>query len=164
MKIFSVLFEVFVLDPGFYLILALFHIIVEGKHLKIYWNKISIYEEVIRSSLNSWSQDALFFLNEINFVSSLNFWRYIGNILCEKAVFPQECSWLQALQGPHYISSSRDGKTQDSRRDQIILIGGHWGDWGADWGLPDSLRDPAVECVVKAECYQNDSLLCFCFF
>lgn len=32
-------------------------------------------------------------------------------------------------------------------------------------GLPDSLRDPAVEwMLVKAGCYQNDSVLYFCFY
>ena len=48
-KIFSVLFEVLVLDPGFYVTLVLFQVIMDGKHLKIYRNKISIYEEVTRS-------------------------------------------------------------------------------------------------------------------
>lgn len=39
-----------------------------------------------------------------------------------------------------------------------------WSRAGANSGLPDSLRDPAVECWVKAGCYQNDSVLYFCFY
>lgn len=30
-------------------------------------------------------------------------------------------------------------------------------------GCLTPLRDPAVECLVKAGCYQNDSVLYFCF-
>lgn len=48
-KMFSVSFKVLVLQPGFYLPLVLFHIIMEDKHLKIYLNEVGIYGKVIRS-------------------------------------------------------------------------------------------------------------------